>query len=361
MPRYCAADCCQNRGGVSSKDNRKISFYPFPLQDKERLKNWVMNMKRENWVPSKHQYLCSDHFTADSFDIRWGIRYLKHTAVPTIFTFSHDHHETQAMQEEWSNRHARKKKSFRKGKKMDHKEADMYVKHSPPLKKKSVLLKLEDRREVTASLECIVNEKTLVEGEENTIENMTLEKLFKQQEMFLQMQDPCISEFVTEEPSNQLKSVSLEFSSESDSAKEHDLLNVTAQFICENSEKNSTQAKQENLVRDNNSFIIIPVHEEQDLKKTVVDMETKIYSYASYILHSEHSYCRQDTDRDHLWNKIASLHAKITQLEKKEEVTLAKLNSLASLINNLKQENIVSEEKLKALENYFTTLEFAVV
>lgn len=62
----------------------------FPLQDKSRLQKWVSNMKREQWTPSRHQYLCSEHFTADCFDIRWGIRYLKNTAIPTIFPSSED-------------------------------------------------------------------------------------------------------------------------------------------------------------------------------------------------------------------------------------------------------------------------------
>lgn len=44
-------------------------------------------MKRQEWTPSRHQYLCSEHFTEDSFDLRWGIRYLKHTAIPTIFPY----------------------------------------------------------------------------------------------------------------------------------------------------------------------------------------------------------------------------------------------------------------------------------
>uniref|UniRef100_A0A4W4GLJ0 THAP domain-containing protein 5 n=1 Tax=Electrophorus electricus TaxID=8005 RepID=A0A4W4GLJ0_ELEEL len=85
MPRYCAVKLCNNRGGMPSKDNKRISFYPFPLQDKTRLKKWIVNMKRGEWTPSRHQYLCSEHFTEDSFDLRWGIRYLKHTAIPTIF------------------------------------------------------------------------------------------------------------------------------------------------------------------------------------------------------------------------------------------------------------------------------------
>uniref|UniRef100_A0A8C7WSR3 THAP domain-containing protein 5 n=1 Tax=Oryzias sinensis TaxID=183150 RepID=A0A8C7WSR3_9TELE len=86
MPRYCAVKGCRNRGGTSSRqEDKRISFYPFPLQDKPRLHKWVANMNRRGWTPSRHQYLCSEHFTQSCFDIRWGIRYLKQTAIPTIF------------------------------------------------------------------------------------------------------------------------------------------------------------------------------------------------------------------------------------------------------------------------------------
>lgn len=54
------------------------------MHDKPRLQKWVDNVKREDWTPSRHQYLCSEHFTEDCFDIRWGIRYLKNTAIPTL-------------------------------------------------------------------------------------------------------------------------------------------------------------------------------------------------------------------------------------------------------------------------------------
>lgn len=67
----------------------------FPLHDKERLEKWLKNMKRDSWVPSKYQFLCSDHFTPDSLDIRWGIRYLKQTAVPTIFSLPEDNQVLQ--------------------------------------------------------------------------------------------------------------------------------------------------------------------------------------------------------------------------------------------------------------------------
>lgn len=54
-------------------------------------------MNRDSWVPSKYQFLCSDHFTPDSLDIRWGIRYLKQTAVPTIFSLPEDNQEKDAL------------------------------------------------------------------------------------------------------------------------------------------------------------------------------------------------------------------------------------------------------------------------
>lgn len=53
-------------------------------------------MKRDSWVPSKYQFLCSDHFTPDSLDIRWGIRYLKQNAIPTIFSLPEDHQVLEA-------------------------------------------------------------------------------------------------------------------------------------------------------------------------------------------------------------------------------------------------------------------------
>lgn len=67
-----------------------IFLQRFPIQDKPRLQIWVDNMKREEWTPSRHQYLCSEHFTEDCFDIRWGIRYLKNRAIPTIFPAADD-------------------------------------------------------------------------------------------------------------------------------------------------------------------------------------------------------------------------------------------------------------------------------
>ncbi|KAM3874747.1 THAP domain-containing protein 5-like [Diretmus argenteus] len=82
MPKYCSVPSCKNDSGNS--DDRK-SFYKFPLHDPDRLQQWLRNMGREDWTPSRHQYICHEHFTASCFKVRWGIRYLENDAVPTVF------------------------------------------------------------------------------------------------------------------------------------------------------------------------------------------------------------------------------------------------------------------------------------
>ncbi|XP_030600354.1 THAP domain-containing protein 5-like [Archocentrus centrarchus] len=82
MPKYCSAPNCRNDSGSGSD---KKSFYRFPLQDPVRLQQWLRNMGRENWTPSRHQYICHEHFAPSCFKVRWGIRYLERDAVPTVF------------------------------------------------------------------------------------------------------------------------------------------------------------------------------------------------------------------------------------------------------------------------------------
>ncbi|KAG9478131.1 THAP domain-containing protein 5-like [Eleutherodactylus coqui] len=82
MPKSCVVPDC--RGAEAGRE----SYYKFPLHDKVRLKQWLTNMNIENFFPSKNQYLCSKHFKASCFQIRWGVRYLRHDAVPTVFSSS---------------------------------------------------------------------------------------------------------------------------------------------------------------------------------------------------------------------------------------------------------------------------------
>ncbi|KAF3693292.1 THAP domain-containing protein 5 [Channa argus] len=82
MPKYCSFQNCKNDSG---NGNDRKSFYKFPLQDPVRLQQWLRNMGRENWTPSRHQYICHEHFAPSCFKVRWGIRYLESDAVPTVF------------------------------------------------------------------------------------------------------------------------------------------------------------------------------------------------------------------------------------------------------------------------------------
>ncbi|XP_061638755.1 THAP domain-containing protein 5-like [Phyllopteryx taeniolatus] len=82
MPKYCSVPNCKNDS--TSGSDRK-SFYKFPLHDPERLQVWLGNIGRDNWTPSRHQYICHEHFAPTCFKVRWGIRYLESDAVPTVF------------------------------------------------------------------------------------------------------------------------------------------------------------------------------------------------------------------------------------------------------------------------------------
>uniref|UniRef100_A0A8D0H8I4 THAP domain containing 8 n=1 Tax=Sphenodon punctatus TaxID=8508 RepID=A0A8D0H8I4_SPHPU len=85
MPKYCRAPNCSNSAGQQRPDSKRLSFYKFPLHDPERLKQWLSKMNQEKWIPTKYQHLCSEHFSPSCFEHRWGVRYLKPDAVPTIF------------------------------------------------------------------------------------------------------------------------------------------------------------------------------------------------------------------------------------------------------------------------------------
>ncbi|XP_073405443.1 THAP domain-containing protein 5-like [Dendrobates tinctorius] len=82
MPKSCVVPECRRA------ETGRESYYKFPLHDKVRLKQWLTNMNVENFFPTKNQYLCNKHFRPSCFHIRWGVRYLRHDAVPTIFSSS---------------------------------------------------------------------------------------------------------------------------------------------------------------------------------------------------------------------------------------------------------------------------------
>lgn len=82
MPTNCAAAGC----ATTYDKHIDISFHRFPLDPKRR-KEWVRLVRRKNFVPGKHTFLCSKHFEASCFDLTGQTRRLKMDAVPTIFDF----------------------------------------------------------------------------------------------------------------------------------------------------------------------------------------------------------------------------------------------------------------------------------
>ncbi|XP_076665372.1 uncharacterized protein LOC143367443 [Andrena cerasifolii] len=75
----CCADYCTN----SAKKGFQMCRLP---RDKTRMKVWIDNIDRKDWVPGLSSTLCHVHFTEDKWEkTRDGKRRLKSDAVPTIF------------------------------------------------------------------------------------------------------------------------------------------------------------------------------------------------------------------------------------------------------------------------------------
>ncbi|RXN01414.1 hypothetical protein EOD39_6909 [Acipenser ruthenus] len=93
----CAAVNCTNRQG--KVDKSIISFHRFPIKNARRLELWKQAVRRERWTPNKYSFLCSKHFTPDSFQERYEDqhRQLKGNAVPSIFDFTDKTRNSNSM------------------------------------------------------------------------------------------------------------------------------------------------------------------------------------------------------------------------------------------------------------------------
>ncbi|KAL2096972.1 hypothetical protein ACEWY4_006179 [Coilia grayii] len=56
-------------------------------QDAERRRQWLVNIRRQDWMPNQSSRLCSQHFADDAFITDEGNCRLKSTAIPTVFSF----------------------------------------------------------------------------------------------------------------------------------------------------------------------------------------------------------------------------------------------------------------------------------
>uniref|UniRef100_A0A8B9R8R7 THAP domain-containing protein 5 n=2 Tax=Anas TaxID=8835 RepID=A0A8B9R8R7_ANAPL len=410
MPRYCAAACCKNRGGQSARDRRKLSFYPFPLHDKERLEKWLRNMKRDAWTPSKHQLLCSDHFTPDSLDVRWGIRYLKHTAVPTIFSSPDDEEKDSSqnspqeirredVEETTKNVESEKvpvslelcrpKKSPAMAENLDEKAE---VVCSTALSKPLQMQKLQNREDFQADSVIPDNSSqqhihqpepvllaTTVQNVETASVHTSVEDSVSCAATVLQFSDPdylnsslklnnalgSITDYALENPNSHILGCSVEVQPTSENTV---LVSTVTQAIEQFSGGEESviaiilpaESPKESEIIDSSFPAIKEEFLDTEEEETDKSVYVNVYS-GSEVLQTEHSYCKQDIDRELLWQKISKLHSKITLLEMQEIQTLGRLRSLEALIGQLKQENLISEEKLKMVENCFTTLEVTMI
>ena len=85
----CIAYGCTERMG---KDPN-VSFHRFSHKNPERLRKWIQAIRRQDWLPTKHSYICRKHFTESSFVIRPGkdSRRLNEHAIPSLFPSFPEH------------------------------------------------------------------------------------------------------------------------------------------------------------------------------------------------------------------------------------------------------------------------------
>ncbi|XP_029969565.1 THAP domain-containing protein 5 [Salarias fasciatus] len=333
MPRYCAVKVCRNRGGAASRhDNRRISFYPFPLQDKARLQKWVDNMKREDWTPSRHQYLCSEHFTEDCFDVRWGIRYLKNTSIPTLFPSAENDGEKKVTT----------------------------IQRSPKGKASS-----PDSEPDTTG--CILS--SAPKNLQSTTADGPIAELT---EVILEL--PLLSDTVTSclSSHSEMQTAACEIAGESGLPTASCLaLPPCSEAGCEaRADSTVTVLCCEPLgpfsdggavdvpslqAALGHAFSFVPIETIKD-KPTECFLEERGPVDGEHISLYEHSYCRPDTNKDQLWKKILSLHAKILELDHREETTVAKIRELENEITLLKRDGAVFKEKQKVLEDFISSV-----
>ena len=82
MPRWCAAYNCSNASHKLACKN--VSFHIFP-NDPDLRRQWILATKRKSFNPGKFSYLCSDHFSLESFVPDISVRKLFPNAVPISF------------------------------------------------------------------------------------------------------------------------------------------------------------------------------------------------------------------------------------------------------------------------------------
>ncbi|KYN19748.1 THAP domain-containing protein 1 [Trachymyrmex cornetzi] len=78
--------CCVKACKSIHSAYEDISFFRFPLKNKELLAQW-MDVMPANQQISKCSKICSKHFNRSSYQEMSGRRYLKNNAIPSIFKY----------------------------------------------------------------------------------------------------------------------------------------------------------------------------------------------------------------------------------------------------------------------------------
>lgn len=70
-------------------------FIDFLTKNPELLRKWLHNVKRKDWAPNEHSFLCSKHFDESCFVVGQQNRghRLKCDAVPTKFEFGKSYYD----------------------------------------------------------------------------------------------------------------------------------------------------------------------------------------------------------------------------------------------------------------------------
>ncbi|KAK7868402.1 hypothetical protein R5R35_005027 [Gryllus longicercus] len=101
MPHVCSAYNCSNR----SDKTKDISYFRFPLENEKLTQQWVVNMKRDKWYPTKSSFICSMHFEEKIMYFVNERRRLLANAVPTIFDFPSHFQKRQSSRPSPKKRH----------------------------------------------------------------------------------------------------------------------------------------------------------------------------------------------------------------------------------------------------------------
>ncbi|XP_018375671.1 PREDICTED: THAP domain-containing protein 1-like [Trachymyrmex cornetzi] len=77
-------NCCVKGCRASWRPDVDVSFFSFPLKNKDLLKEWLEIVPISSKI-SKYSQICSVHFDESQYECFSGRRFLKKNAVPSIF------------------------------------------------------------------------------------------------------------------------------------------------------------------------------------------------------------------------------------------------------------------------------------